>query len=139
MLKSMTLDQRESDTTSMTFADYLRQEMEWREWSQSKLAREINQAPSLVSRWLRGQRPASDSVRNIAAALGVSEEWLLSLAGYLSAPAEDDDPRRAALIAKVRLIDLTEDRYALLDALLEAMRRRRISQDSKDGIRAISI
>ncbi|HEU5475662.1 MAG TPA: helix-turn-helix transcriptional regulator [Actinophytocola sp.] len=51
------------------FGDYLRAQMDQHGWSQAELARHTGVAPSVVSRWLRGETgPSIDNVRTLATA-----------------------------------------------------------------------
>ncbi len=58
-----------------------------RDWSQNKLAREAKLSPSQVSRVMNGQRPSPEIARAIGGALGVPAEYILKLSGRL-----DRDP-----------------------------------------------
>lgn len=106
----------------------IRAALEEHDWNLSDLGRATGRAPSLIARWMAGQRPSVDSLRDIAQALGLSFDRLMMLAGYRDDDpgSEEDDIRKDAIIAKVRLVELTDESYAYLDALLEAMRRRRM-------------
>jgi transcriptional regulator with XRE-family HTH domain len=89
----------------------------------SDLARASKFAPSLISRWMMGQRPSASSLQRVAEALGVSDDTLLTLAGYRQPEPTDDDPRVAAIIALLRQVRLTEERYGFLRNTLEMFRR----------------
>lgn len=78
----------------------------------------------MVSRWLHGRRPDPVSLERVATALGVDLDLLLTLAGHRPPAPRDDDPRMATLVAKVRQIDWTPERFLILDALLDDLRHR---------------
>ena len=63
------------------------------------------------------------SVR-VASALGVDLDTLLTLAGHRPRSSRDDDPRVAALVAKVRQVTWTPERFLIVDALLDDLRQR---------------
>jgi transcriptional regulator with XRE-family HTH domain len=101
-----------------------------RDRSISDLAREIGSQPSLVSRWMQGQRPNTESLALIADALGLDVLHLLKLAGHIppgvGVGEEERDPRLAALITMLRQAGrdghLTDDRYLMLHTLIEWIR-----------------
>jgi transcriptional regulator with XRE-family HTH domain len=107
----------------------IRDELTRREKSISDLAREIGSQPSLVSRWMQGQRPNTESLALLADALGLDVLRLLKLAGHIPADVmtdQDEDPRIASFIAMLRQAGrdryLTEDRYQMLYTLMEWIR-----------------
>lgn len=71
-------------------------------WRPSELARQIEKSmgrsvdPSMVRRWVNGQKlPSLEYVGSLAAALGVSTDWLMSLEGPESGPGASGKPPRA--------------------------------------------
>jgi transcriptional regulator with XRE-family HTH domain len=94
-----------------------------KDWSISDLSRAIGSQPSLVSRWMMGARPNTESIQMIADALGMDFMRLMELAGHVppSESAEDADPRLANLIAKLRTVPLTDERVIMLNGLMETM------------------
>lgn len=105
----------------------IRDELARREWTISDLARKIGSQPSLVSRWMQGQRPNTESLRLVGEALGLDERKLLILSGHLSASGEEDeDERLASLFTKLRQAaregHLTDERCLMLDTLIEWIR-----------------
>jgi transcriptional regulator with XRE-family HTH domain len=78
----------------------------------------------MVSRWLQGRRPDPASLERVASALGVDLDALLTLAGHRPQSPRDDDPRVAALVAKVRQVTWTAERFLIVDALLDDLRQR---------------
>lgn len=101
--------------------DWVRAEMDAREWTISDLARRMNVQPSLVSRWLRVQQPSPETVERFAEAFGASRLELLKLAGHI----EDDGASAEAerICALARRIEWTPERYWITVELLERMRR----------------
>lgn len=108
----------------------IREELDRRGWTISDLARQINSQPSLISRWMMGQRPNTESLRLVADALGISVLDLLRKADHIPADAEggadQDNERLARLIVMLRQTDrdgyLSEDRYGALHTMLDWMR-----------------
>ena len=108
----------------------IREELDRRGWTISDLARQINSQPSLISRWMMGQRPNTESLRLVADALGISAFDLLRKAGHIPADAEggsdQDNERLARLIVMLRQTDrdgyLSDDRYGALHTMLDWMR-----------------
>jgi transcriptional regulator with XRE-family HTH domain len=110
--------------SSYSYSAWIRDEMRRREWRQADFARAAGIDVSLVSRWLRGRRPDPTSLEKVAAALGIDLDALLTLAGHRPPTPRDDDPRVASLVAKVRQIRWTPERFLIVDALLDDLRRR---------------
>jgi transcriptional regulator with XRE-family HTH domain len=107
----------------------IRDELARRELSISDLARTIGSQPSLVSRWMQGQRPNTESLALIAEALGLDVLRLLRLAGHIPPGVledQDEDERIASMIAMLRQAGrdgrLTDERYLMLYTLLEFIR-----------------
>jgi transcriptional regulator with XRE-family HTH domain len=112
----------EEDREEYPFPYWLNQRLLERGWNANKLAAEIDVVPSLVSRWMTAtQTPSAESLKAIAEALQLSELEVLVAAGHLSPELVSDDPRKAELKRKIDEVDLTPDRYRLLNALLGAM------------------
>jgi transcriptional regulator with XRE-family HTH domain len=110
------------DETS--YKEWMREEMRRREWRQADFARAAGIAVSMVSRWLHGRRPDPASLERVAEALGADLDALLTLAGHRPRSPRDDDPRVASLVAKVRQITWTPERFLIVDALLDDLRHR---------------
>ena len=104
--------------------DWMRQEMTRRAWRQADFARAAGVDVSMVSRWLRGRRPEPASLERIAAALGVDVDALLTMAGHRPRSPHDDDPWVATLVTKVRQVRWTPERFLLVEAMLDDLRRR---------------
>jgi transcriptional regulator with XRE-family HTH domain len=107
-----------------SFSEWVLAEMSRRAWRQADFARATGIDVSMVSRWLHGRRPDTASLERVAAALGIDLDALLTLAGHRQPSARDDDPRVAALVAKVRQVNWTAERFLIVDALLDDLRRR---------------
>src|SRR5688500_19288714 len=86
------------------YSAWMLEEMRRREWRQADFARAAGVDVSMVSRWLQGRRPDPGSLERVASALGVDLDALLTLAGHRPRSPRDDDPRVAALVAKVRQV-----------------------------------
>jgi transcriptional regulator with XRE-family HTH domain len=102
----------------------LQEQLHRHEWRQAHFARAAGVDVSMVSRWLRGRRPDPASLERVAVALGVDLDALLTLAGHRPRSPRDDDPRVAALVAKVRQVQWTPERFLIVDALLDDLRQR---------------
>jgi transcriptional regulator with XRE-family HTH domain len=112
--------------TDKRFADWLREELRRREWSQSDFARRADVYDSVVSKWLSGTRPSVELVDRVADVLGADLVPLLVMTGYLPEGVlgqPEADPERARLLAKLRRVQLTGERALLLDGLLDVMLR----------------
>ena len=118
-------------TTSGTSTDelivWLHGEMDKRGWNESDLARELKTRPGVVNKWMSGIQPTTRSCSRIATRFGVSEEYVLMLAGHLS-PASQEDMVLEELRSKLGRVDLGRDGRAdtlrsLLDGWLEGDRR----------------
>jgi transcriptional regulator with XRE-family HTH domain len=107
------------------FAGFVHGQLRLRDWNQSEFAQAVGVDHSVVSRWLKGDRtPSPAMVQHIAQTLGVDEDDLLQLAGYRHGPPSEVIPELADLMAKIRQIYWTRDRYLAVDALLENLRQR---------------
>ncbi len=111
-------EQRASD-----FPDWLRQELTQRGWRQADFARATGVDVSMISRWIHGRRPDPASLERVAVTLGLDQDGLLAMAGYRQRP-RNDDPRVATLVAKVRQVEWTPERFLIVDALLDDLRQR---------------
>jgi transcriptional regulator with XRE-family HTH domain len=102
----------------------IRDELDRREWSISDLGRAIGSQPSLVSRWMQGQRPNPESLDRIARVLGLDVRRLMVLAGHLPPEANptDEDERMTRLLATLSQITWNDERYLMLLTLLDWMR-----------------
>lgn len=69
----------------MHYGNWLREELRRRDWTPSRLAREIGVPRTTVTRWLNGERRIQDGhARRVGRALGVDERLSLYHAGYVS-------------------------------------------------------
>ena len=107
-----------------SYSAWMLEEMRRREWRQADFARAAGVDVSMVSRWLQGRRPDPASLERVASALGVDLDALLTLAGHRPRSPRDDDPRVASLVAKVRQVTWTPERFLIVDALLDDLRQR---------------
>lgn len=104
----------------------IRDELARRGWTISDLARKIGSQPSLVSRWMQGQRPNTESLALVAEALALDVRKLLVLAGHM--PADEDDGKDGELIPLIVMLrriqrdgHLSEERQLMLRTLLDWM------------------
>lgn len=100
-----------------------------RDWSISDLGRAIGSQPSLISRWMMGARPSTESLIAVSQALGLDIKRLLILAGHMP-PDEDDvtDARVLMLMNKLKEVEMTDERFAMLNGLVETMRKTPVSK-----------
>lgn len=69
--------------SDVRFDLWLKEQLRRREWSESDLARKMEMRPSVVNRWVRGERvPSSESAEKIADVLGTDTDWVLTLTGH---------------------------------------------------------
>lgn len=113
-----------SDPEHAELVRWMRQRMDEREWTISDLARRVGVQPSMVSRWLRFQRPTSDSVERIANALGGDVNRCLVMAGYPPRERVEDTAEVAHLVAMLRKTPITPERAAMIESLLRTMQAR---------------
>lgn len=102
------------------FPVWLKTELARREWNMSDLARRLEISPSVVGRWVRGERmPAPESCDLLADALGVDVDRVLVLAGHRpDIEAIPVDDTHATIQALLRQVDLTPDRaYTVIGML----------------------
>lgn len=115
----------------MGFPRWLRGQMERREWSVTRLARELGINHGTVSQWLSGDRhPSPASCKRIADVLFVDLDEVLTIAGHRD-PDLDVDPNAPGeqIAALARRIAWSEDRYEavrdMFTGWLERDRKRR--------------
>jgi transcriptional regulator with XRE-family HTH domain len=91
-------------------------------WNSAEFAKEAGVDHSVLSRWRDGRRrPRPEVLERMATKLGVDREELLRLAGYgLGGPERSQE--HAELIAKLEQVQLSPDRFRILEALLDYMR-----------------
>lgn len=114
----------EGATPGAAYSAWLREEMGRRAWRQADFARATDIDVSMVSRWLQGRRPDPASLERVAEALGADLDALLTLAGHRPRSPRDDDPRTASLVAKIRHVTWTPERFLIVDAMLDDLRQR---------------
>jgi transcriptional regulator with XRE-family HTH domain len=103
----------------------IRDELDRREWSISDLGRAIGSQPSLISRWMQGQRPNPESLDRIASVLALDVRKLMVLAGHLPPETEGESATVMPLLLTLRQIEeaghLNEERVLMLRTLLDWM------------------
>lgn len=105
----------------LQFAAWVHAQLRSREWNATDLANRMGKEPSVVSRWLSGQRrPNSESCDLIADALGVDTDVVLTLVGHRPGkqPISPTDEREA-IIDLLWLIEPTQDRLGGLKGTLQ--------------------
>lgn len=110
----------------------IRHALDARDWTISDLARAIHSQPSLISRWMMGSRPSVESLVAVAQALALDIKQLLVLAEYLPAGAvEATDGHKAMLKAKIDELEMDDECFALLNSVLEGLRKREMPAKPK--------
>jgi transcriptional regulator with XRE-family HTH domain len=113
---------RYADWLHEGFPLWLQMRLQERDWSITDLARAMGVQTSLISRWMAGrQKPTAESANRIAEVLQISVDEVLTEAGLRPVLVTDEDPRRAELVMKLGLVELTTERYLTLNALLSLM------------------
>jgi transcriptional regulator with XRE-family HTH domain len=113
---------RYADWLREGFPLWLQRRLQERDWSITDLARAMGVQTSLISRWMAGrQKPTAESANRIAEVLQISVDEVLTEAGLRPVLVTDEDPRRAELVMKLGLVELTTERYLTLNALLSLM------------------
>lgn len=122
------INENQLDESTRPFVLWIEELQRQRGWNQAELADAIGVSASLVSRWKVGQRPDVKSLWQIADQLGADEDELLLMAGVRRRRTNQDSPRHAQLIAKLRQAPLNQDRFQILDSLLDSLRTRPIGE-----------
>lgn len=115
--------------TKEDFIDWLRKEMERREWSQSELARRSKLSPAQITRLLNGERGVGEAgLTAIAHALKLPPETVFRAAGILPPQTPENELiQQISYIAK----DLPADEQ---EGLLEyAKLRQKLSQEKGEN------
>jgi transcriptional regulator with XRE-family HTH domain len=113
---------RYADWLREGFPLWLQRRLQERDWTITDLARAMGVQTSLISRWMAGrQKPTAESANRIAEVLQISVDEVLTEAGLRPVLVTDEDPRRAELVMKLGLVELTTERYLTLNALLSLM------------------
>jgi transcriptional regulator with XRE-family HTH domain len=105
----------------------IRNELDRRDWSISDLGRAIGSQPSLISRWMQGQRPNPVSLDRIANVLALDVVKMMQLAGHLppTPTAQEESVTITPLLLTLRHIEeaghLNGERVLMLRTLLDWM------------------
>jgi transcriptional regulator with XRE-family HTH domain len=114
--------------TGDPFQDWLRSELEARDWSYSKLARELDVFKGTVSRWLADhddpafRRPSLESYRRLGEVFGVDPLQVMGLAGIEGLDVTNDlSPLKRDIMSTIIAIpdDLLVTVYPQLRALMD--------------------
>ena len=118
------------------FTIKLRQEMERQRLTGADVMRMLGSQSSVMSRWMAGNRPDTESLVMLAEALGLDPVELMVLTNHLPASAlarDDTPPRLRGIIAKLKAIDWTEDRYEGVESVVEGFWRNSQRQAHDQG------
>lgn len=94
-----------------------------RSWNYTEFGRAAGIDPSVLSRWFGGARPRPEMLTRMAEHLGEDRNELMNLAGYVTGPREDS-PEVITLVSLLRQVEMTPDRFRILETLLDDLRRR---------------
>lgn len=104
------------------FPGWLQERLEERDWLAVELAEKIGVNSGVISNYMTGARaPEPKMLQRIADVLNVSDEEIFVAAGYLREMTLSDDPRRMELVRRLQAVELTPERYDLLNMLLTTM------------------
>jgi transcriptional regulator with XRE-family HTH domain len=99
----------------------IRDELDRRDWTISDLGRAIGSQPSLISRWMQGQRPNTESLERIAEALSLDVRHLMVLAGHLP-PKKGEGDFSETLTPIILTLQQVESRHHLSDERQQMLR-----------------
>jgi transcriptional regulator with XRE-family HTH domain len=119
----------------MEFANWLRGQLDFRQWSMTSFARRLGVHHGTVSRWLSGERrPDTHSTIEIARVLGVAPSLVLEKAGYESDVRDEfvDQTRREIERLSADLEELCHQR---VQGDRERRRKREKIQELRDQLR----
>lgn len=113
----------------ITFADWLRDELERRGWSQSDLARKAGVHRQVINSYINHRRgkPDEDILRRVARAFGYSPETVFRAAGLLP-PKPESSELTEKIVHLVNQMDDIDKADVLEYAAL--LRRRRAERDA---------
>lgn len=81
-------------TVNTEFSNWLTDELQNREWSQSELSRRAGVSPAAISDVLSGRRnPGKDLCTAIAKAFKIPQNKVFQIAGILEEEVDSNDPR----------------------------------------------
>lgn len=116
---------------SEKLVDWIREQLNERDWSQNKLAKEAGLTSSQISRIMNGQRPSPEIARDLAKALNVSADFVLEMAGRL-ASKEKRTPLIEELIGLFVQLP-SEDREAEVATLRVRVERLKKGRQTKNA------
>lgn len=101
-----------------TFAEWLMQQLEERDWSQAELARRAGVTRQAISNLINSNRQVGPEVANgIALALGLPPEEVFRKAGLI--PDHGDNRKVAERIASYKLSDLSKEQLEEIIGLID--------------------
>jgi transcriptional regulator with XRE-family HTH domain len=116
-------DRREpySSWVETPFTRRIRAELERQDITPAEFARLFGSQSSIVSRWMQGNRPNTDSILQIAEVLGMDVLDLMVLAEHLPESVRHERPARLNdIIAKLDAIRWTEARYDNVELIVDS-------------------
>jgi transcriptional regulator with XRE-family HTH domain len=116
-------DRREpySSWVETPFTRRIRAELERQDITPAEFARLFGSQSSIVSRWMQGNRPNTDSILQIAEVLGMDVLDLMVLAEHLPESVRHERPARLNdIIAKLDAIRWTEARYENVELIVDS-------------------
>jgi HTH-type transcriptional regulator/antitoxin HigA len=109
--------------------EFLREELEAREWSQQELADILGRPPRLVSELISGKRAVTpETARGLADAFGTSAEYWMSLESQYQLskvkPADNQVARKASLYSKFPVRDMLRRGWVVGSENIEILEKR---------------
>jgi transcriptional regulator with XRE-family HTH domain len=101
------------------FREFLRAEMQRRNFNGKELGEAAGLSPSTMTRWLNGRLPSVESLKTASANMGWDLDELLALSGHREHSTAPVSTRHEQLCAQLRLIDLTDERYEILSSMID--------------------
>ena len=119
--------------TKENFIDWLRKEIQNRNWSQAEFARQSKLSPAQITRLLNGERGVGESALNaIARAFKLPADLVFEKAGKLPAKSDLSPKKREFL----HMLEQVDDATAQIGIdVLKATWERKKSETPVDGVR----
>ena len=120
------LSEMSKKTQPHDFAEWLKEEISKRHWTQNDLGRKAHLSKSEVSRILNGKQPIVSVCKAIALAMGVPLDMVLIRAGILDRPPDYNDQDQG-LLAKFKRLNRVNrvEIEKIMDLKLDMQKKRR--------------
>lgn len=119
---------------TMTFVEWLTQELKERRWQQKDLAEAANVSDSTISLVLKGTRdPGKDLCNGIAKAFGIPPETVFRMAGILPAlPGPEDDKLAREVVEAFKQLPISR-RREVLGYVVFQLQQSRLEEEQEPG------